>query len=167
MEQHFPFQLKGFDCDNGSEFLNWHLYRYFVNRKKGVQFTRARAYHKNDNAHVEEKNWTHIRQYVGYQRFDKQQLVILLNNLYTNEWNSYFNFFIPSFKLIEKYRDRSKIIKKYDTPKTPYQRVLESQHVSEKTKNKLKEQFMHLNPFDLQRTMSQKIKVIIKKVTSE
>ena len=75
---------------------------------------------KNDNAHIENKNWTHIRQYLGYQRFDKPELVDKLNELYTSEWNLYFNFFIPSVKLIEKSRVGSKIVKKYDSPKTPF-----------------------------------------------
>ncbi len=164
MENNFPFTIKGFDCDNGSEFLNWHLYKYFVNRKKPVQFTRSRPYHKNDNAHVEEKNWTHIRQYLGYQRFEKQEIVKLLQNLYTTEWNLYFNFFIPSIKLIKKYRDRSKIIKKYDKPKTPFQRILESSEITENTKVILKEKFMSLDPFKLQEKMANKIKGIIKMV---
>lgn len=162
MEASFPFSLNGFDCDNGSEFLNWHLYRYFSNRKKAVQFTRSRPYHKNDNAHVEQKNWTHIRQYLGYQRFDKIELVNLLNNLYTNEWSLYFNYFVPSFKLAEKRRDGSKIVKKHDKPKTPYQRLLESEEVPEKTKIMLTEKFNKLNPIKLQEQMFNKIKIIKK-----
>ena len=77
MENNLPFKIKGFDCDNGSEFLNWHLLKYLTKRKRPIQFTRSRAYHKNDNAHIEGKNWTHIRQYLGYQRFDKPELVKL------------------------------------------------------------------------------------------
>jgi hypothetical protein len=110
IEKTLPFDILGFDCDNGSEFLNWHLLRYFSKRKQPIKFTRSRAYHKNDNAHIEGKNWTHIRQYLGYQRFDNIELVDLLNDLYTKEWNLYFNFFIPSVKLINKVRDGSKII---------------------------------------------------------
>ena len=166
MERTFPFPLKGFDCDNGSEFLNWHLYRYFIERKQPVQFTRARAYHKNDNAHIEGKNWTHIRQYLGYQRFDKYELVEMLNELYTSQWNLYFNFFIPSVKLIEKQRIGSKIIKKYDKPKTPYQRIIESEALCNVTKNRLKDLFLTLNPFELEKKMTRKIKMIIKKVNS-
>ena len=161
IESSLPFSLKGFDCDNGSEFLNWHLYRHFVDRKRPVQFTRSRPYRKNDNAHIEEKNWTHIRQYLGYQRFDKQELVGLLNNLYTTEWNQYFNYFIPAIKLVQKYRNGSKIVKKYDKPKTPYQRIIESEYISKKVKDQLKEQFQNLNPFELQEKMANKIKVII------
>lgn len=164
IEDHLPFPLKGFDCDNGSEFINWHLYRHFTNRPMPVIYTRARAYRKNDNAHVEEKNWTHIRQYLGYQRFEKQELVDRLNTLYTGEWNLYFNFFIPSVKLIEKHRVGSKIIKKYDDPKTPLQRMLESEHVSLKTKTKLKKILKTLDPFKLQTRMKRKITAVLNEV---
>jgi hypothetical protein len=162
IENSLPFPLKGFDCDNGSEFLNWHLYKHFIQRKKPVQFTRSRPYYKNDNAHVEEKNWTNIRQYLGYERFDKIELVEKLNDLYTTEWPLYFNFFIPSVKLMAKYRLRSKVIKKYDQPKTPLQRVLESEEIDQKTKTMLTRQFEKSNPFDLQKRMAVKIKAIIK-----
>ena len=161
MENNLPFQIKGFDCDNGSEFLNWHLHKYLTNRKRPIQFTRSRAYHKNDNAHIEGKNWTHIRQYLGYQRFDKPELVNMLNQLYTTEWNLYFNCFIPSVKLMEKYREGSKTIKKHDSPKTPLQRLLDSNHIDQSVKNNLKNQFDQLNPFQLQKQMKQKIDAII------
>ena len=162
IENTLPFKLKGFDCDNGSEFLNWHLIRYLTQkRKKPVKITRARSYQKNDNAHIENKNWTHIRQYLGFQRFDHPQLVDMLNDLYTTEWNLYFNFFNPSMKLINKQRVGSKIIKQYDAPKTPFQRHLESEHVEDETKQRLNEQFLSLNPFKLQRRMKQKIDAII------
>jgi hypothetical protein len=161
MEQSVPFPVLGFDCDNGSEFLNWHLVKYFTNRKNPVQFTRARAYMKNDNAHIENKNWTHVRLYLGYQRFDKYELVAMLNELYTTEWNLYFNFFTPSVKLIEKQRVGSKIIKKYDKPKTPFQRILESEYIPSKTKKRLQEQFLTLNPFKLKNQMMLKIGAII------
>ena len=161
IELTLPFRLRGFDCDNGSEFLNWHLYRHLTHRKQAVQFTRSRPYHKNDNAHIEEKNWTHIRQYLGYQRFDKPELVDLLNELYTSQWYFYFNFFIPSVKLINKVRIGSKIIKKHDIPKTPFQRLLESPTIPEQTKENLKKEFKKFNPFQLQKQMSDKIKNIL------
>ena len=163
MELSTPFPVLGFDCDNGSDpaYAGWHLVKYFTNRKHPVQFTRAKAYMKNDNAHIENKNWTHIRQYLGYQRFDKPELVDKLNELYASEWNLYFNFFIPSVKLIEKSRVGSKIVKKYDTPKTPFQRLLESDYIPLKTKRNLQKQFLTLNPFQLQKQMSLKIKTIL------
>ncbi len=161
MEDILPFEILGFDCDNGSEFLNWHLVRFFSERKKPVKFTRSRPYQKNDNAHVEGRNWTHIRQYLGYQRFDNQQIVGLLNDLYRTEWYFYFNFFMPYTKLISKERNGSKTIKKYDKPKTPYQRVLESKDINEEVKKGLTKTFKQLNPFEVQEVMSQKIKKII------
>jgi hypothetical protein len=160
IEASLPFPLRGFDSDQGSEFLNWHLYRHFSERKKRIEFTTSRAYKKNDNAHVEQKNWTHIRQWLGYERFDFPELVPLMNDLYRNEWRLFFNFFIPSVKLLSKQRVGSKIIKKHDKPKTPYQRVLEHPDIDEAIKNKLKEQSKTLNPFYLRKQMNIKIKRI-------
>lgn len=162
IENHLPFELKGFDCDNGSEFLNWHLIRYLTkNRKRPVKVTRSRSYQKNDNAHIENKNWTHVRQYLGFQRFNNPDLVNMLNHLYTSEWNLYFNFFNPSVKLIKKERVGSKIVKKYDRPKTPYQRLVESKHIDQSTKAMLKQQLTSLNPFVIQKQMKENIKQII------
>ena len=93
VEQSLPFPLLGFDSDNGSEFLNYHLFRHFTERKRPVQFTRSRPYHKDDNAHVEQKNWTHVRQWLGYHRLSNRDVVPLLNNLYTQEWRLFHNFF--------------------------------------------------------------------------
>jgi len=123
-----------------------------------VQFTRSLAYHSNDNSHVEQKYWTHVRQWLGYDRFDNPKIVDLLNDLYKNEWRLYHNYFIPSVKLLEKKRVASKTIKRYDKPKTPYQRLLEadSKHISTETKALLTKQYKELNPFEL-RTAIEKI----------
>ena len=164
IEGTIPFPIKGFDCDNGSEFLNWHMVRYLTDRKQPVHFTRARAYHKNDNDHIENKNGTHIRQYLGCQRFEHQALTEKLNELYTTEWNDYFNFFMPSVKLIEKTRVGSKINKKHDPPKTPVQRLLESTHISQEQKTLLTQRWEQLNPFLLKRQMYGKIKQILNDV---
>jgi len=166
IESHLPFPLRGFDCDNGSEFLNWHLYRHFTQRKSPVQFTRSRPYKKNDNAHVEEKNYTHVRQYLGYQRFDKLELVAQLNELYANEWNQLLNFFIPSSKLLAKYRDGARIKKHRDAPQTPVQRILASPHIPEATKQQLQSQLQQLNPIELWHQMKRKINAIIQQVNS-
>jgi len=116
IEESLPFPLLGFDSDNGSEFINYTLMKYFMHRPKDpIQFTRSRPYHKNDNAHVEQKNWTHIRQWIGYQRFDNPEIVDLLNDLYKNEWRLFHNFFLPSVKLQEKFRLASKLIRKHDS----------------------------------------------------
>jgi hypothetical protein len=160
MESSLPFPLLGFDCDNGSEFLNHHLSRHFSQRKKPVQFTRSRAYHKQDNAHIEQKNWTHIRQWLGYQRFDDPLIVPLLNHLYTQEWRLFHNFFCPSAKLLAKERIGSKTLKRYDSPKTPYQRIIDSPCISPPIKQSLTKQLESLNPFMLRKAMEEKIKKI-------
>lgn len=160
VENNLLFPILGFDADNGGEFLNYHLFRHFTQRKDPVQFTRSRAYRKNDNAHIEQKNWTHVRQWLGYHRFDNPGVVPLLNELYTSEWRLYHNFFLPSVKLLEKKRVASKIIKHYDKPKTPYQRVLESSYIPASVKRSLKEQFAHLNPFRLRKAMEKKLEKI-------
>ena len=160
IEKSLPFPLLGFDCDNGSEFLNHHLYRHFSQRKIPIQFTRSRAYHQQDNAHIEQKNWTHVRQWIGYERLDNPQTVPLLNNLYTQEWRLFHNFFCPSVKLLSKERIGSKTLKRYDSPKTPYQRIMDSPHIPQQTKQTLTKQLASLNPFMLRKNMEEKIKKI-------
>ncbi len=162
VERSLPFPILGFDSDNGGEFINKLLFDYFTKRPSPVQFTRSRAYHTQDNAHIEQKNYTHVRLWLGYGRFDNPQVVPLLNHLYKNEWRLFHNFFCPSVKLIEKKRVASKIIKRYDKPKTPYQRLLESKQVDSKTKELLKKQFESLNPFELREAMEKKIASILK-----
>jgi hypothetical protein len=160
IEKALPFPLLGFDSDNGSEFLNRTLFKHFTKRKHPVQFTRSRAYHKDDNAHVEQKNWTHVRQWLGYQRLDNPLTVPLLNDLYRREWRTFHNFFCPSVKLLDKQRVGSKTIKRYDSPKTPYQRVLESPHIPQETKNAMTKYLETLNPFLLKKTIEEKLKKI-------
>jgi hypothetical protein len=167
IEDSLPFPLLGFDCDNGSEFLNWHLMRHFNQREKPVHLTRSRPYHKDDNAHVEQKNWTHVRQWLGYHRLDKPVLVGLMNDLYSQEWRLYHNFFLPSVKLMEKKLVDEKTMKRYDQPKTPYQRVLESPYVSASVKRSLKEQFENLNPFRLRKAIENKLNTIFKILRSQ
>jgi hypothetical protein len=160
IEKALPFPLLGFDCDNGSEFLNYHLLRHFTQRKQPVRFTRSRAYHKDDNAHIEQKNWTHVRQWLGYQRLANDQIVPLLNDLYQREWRSFHNFFCPSVKLLDKQRIGSKTIKHHDLPKTPYQRIIESPHIPQSTKNTMSKYLENLNPFLLKKTIEEKLKKI-------
>jgi hypothetical protein len=160
IEKALPFPLLGFDSDNGSEFLNRTLFKHFTKRKHPVQFTRSRAYHKDDNAHVEQKNWTHVRQWLGYQRLDDPLSVPLLNDLYRREWRTFHNFFCPSVKLLDKQRVGSKTIKRYDSPKTPYQRVLESPNIPQETKNAMTKYLETLNPFLLKKTIEEKLKKI-------
>jgi hypothetical protein len=161
IEKSLPFSLLGFDSDNGSEFLNYHLLRHFAQRKRPVQFTRSRAYHKDDNAHVEQKNWTHVRQWLGYQRLDDPTVVPLLNNLYRHEWRLFHNFFCPSVKLLSKERIGSKTIKRHDRPKTPYQRILASLLIPPNVKQSLSNQLEKLNPFVLREAMEKRLKKIL------
>ena len=166
IEKSLPFELLGFDCDNGSEFLNHHLLRYFVeDRIKPVQFTRSRPYKKNDNAHVEQKNWTHVRHLFGYDRFDDPAVVELMNDLYRNEWSLYQNHFIPTMKLIKKVKIDSRYQRKYSPPQTPYQRVIESPHVQEEVKLALFKIHNTLNPFELKQKIEKKLHLIFKYVT--
>ena len=164
IENAVPFDLLGFDCDNGSEFLNYHLLRYFNENGKNTQFTRSRPYKKNDNAYVEQKNWTQVRHLFGYDRLEDESLVEPMNDLYANEWSLYNNYFRPSQKLIEKTKINSKYIKKYDKPRTPYQRVLDSEYVSEEKKEELKKIYKQLNPFELKYKIEYKLKEIFKNV---
>jgi hypothetical protein len=166
IEQCLPFLILGFDCDNGSEFLNWHLMHYFSNEEGAhrIHFTRSRPYHNDDNAHVEQKNWTHVRQLMGYSRFDNEGLVELMNDLYKNEVSHMNNFFLPNFKLIEKQRVKAKIIRKHSKPETPYQRLIKSEHISESKKKELTEVYNQLNPFTLQKIIQKKLKRIFSMV---
>ncbi len=166
IEKSLPFPLLGFDCDNGGEFLNYHLLRHFAQRKPPVQFTRSRAYHKDDNAHIEQKNWTHVRQWLGYQRLDDPNVVSLLNDLYRHPWRLFHNFFCPSMKLLSKERVGSKTLKHHDPPKTPYQRILESPHISPDIKQHLSKELEKLNPFVLREVMEKRLKNILNPASS-
>src|SRR3990167_9440975 len=112
--------------------------KYLRERGRPIQFTRSRPYHKGDNAHVEQKNWTHVRQLFGYYRLENASLVALMNDLYQNELSLLHNYFYPSIKLKDKERIQSKIKKKYFPPQTPYQRLLASEHLNDLEKQKLK-----------------------------
>ncbi|OGY81438.1 MAG: hypothetical protein A3F54_02150 [Candidatus Kerfeldbacteria bacterium RIFCSPHIGHO2_12_FULL_48_17] len=158
METRLPFRLRGIDPDNGSEFINWALYQSC--QKKKIVFTRGRPYHKNDNAHIEQKNWTHVRQLFGNKRRTSQKECDLMNDLYRNEWRLYKNFFQPNLKLIKKIRygkhhDRIKNI--YDGPQTPYQRLLKSPQIQKEKKQQLKALYETLNPFELKRQIEKKL----------
>ncbi len=129
-----------------------------------VQFTRSRPYHKDDNAHVEQKNWIHVRQLFGYDRFGNKALVPLINNLYGNEYSLLQNYFCPSMKLISKERVNSKYRKKYDLPQTPYQRLLSCNDISAETKQSLISTYKQLNPFVLRKNIEIKLKSIFRYV---
>jgi hypothetical protein len=165
IEAALPFPLKGFDCDNGSEFLNQHLLRYFSGHPEEPSFTRSRPYKKNDNAHVEQKNWSQVRQLFGYDRFDDPKLVDLMNDLYANEWSQMQNHFCPTLKLKEKSREGSRYKKRYHAPETPYQRVIASDAIPEVILEQLRANHDTLNPFDLKRRIEAKLKLIFSMVS--
>jgi len=153
MRQRLPFPLLGIDSDNGSEFINDLLYHYCLDEK--LTFTRSRPYQKNDQAHVEQKNWSVVRHTVGYDRWETDQEFVILESIH-DDLRLYVNFFQPSFKLIAKERIGNQTIKRYDPAKTPYQRVLERKDISLDAKARLMNLYLQLNPAELRRRMDQK-----------
>jgi len=141
-----PFALLGIDSDNGSEFINDLLYHYC--QVEQITFTRSRPYRKNDQAHVEQKNWSVVRHVIGYDRLETEAEWLLLKAIYA-DLRLYVNFFQPVLKLIGKDRVGEKVIKRYDIAITPYQRVLDSPYISEKAKMYLRLQYAQLNPVTL------------------
>ena len=150
MRQKLPFSLLGIDSDNGSEFINKYLVEYCQQQK--LSFTRSRPYRKNDNCFVEQKNYSVVRRAVGYQRYDTELQLRLLNELYAT-LRLYTNFFQPTMKLKSKERVGSKVTKRYDDAQTPYQRVLAAVQVSEAEKQRLRAKYKTLNPAALKRKL--------------
>jgi hypothetical protein len=161
VEQSLPFALLGVDSDNGSEFLNWHLLRHWQQRQRPVTVTRSRPYHKDDNAHVEQKNYTRIRQWFGYERYDNPAVVPLLSALCRGAWGQLLNFFCPTLKLEEKKLEGSRIVRRYEPrPQTPLARVLASPHVAAAKKDELQALKARLNPFALRAQVERDLRVI-------
>lgn len=154
LRPNLPFDLLGIDSDNGSEFINDLLYRYCLNEK--ITFTRSRPYKKNDQAHVEQKNWSVVRHTIGYDRLESDEEYQLLISIY-QDLRLYINFFQPVLKRIGKVRIGNKVIRKYDTAKTPYPRVMERQDVSLERKAHLLNLYLHLNPAELRRRIDDKV----------
>ena len=161
VELHLPFALLGMDVDNGSEWLNWHLVRYLQERSAPVTLTRSRPYHKDDNAHVEQKNWMWPRQVLGYQRLEKIEAVPLINRLYKETWGPLHNFFLPSAKLVAKHREGSKWVRRHDRPQTAYQRLVSGGQVESKQARRLRDLHRALDPFELARQTEQQLKAIL------
>lgn len=138
-----PFPLLGLDSDNGSEFINDNLLRYC--REHEITFTRSRPYHKNDQAHVEQKNWSVVRHTIGYDRLETAEELDLLRVIYT-DLRLYINFFQPVLKLVGKEQVDGKTVKKYDRAATPYRRVLASDLLSLEVKARLTSLYVQLNP---------------------
>jgi hypothetical protein len=158
MESSFPFSLLGFSSDNGSEFLNYSLVEYFEARENPIPMKRGRPYRKNDQCHIEQKNYTHVRQLFGYDRIKDRDLTELMNEIYRDYWCPFQNFFIPTMKLIKKERIGARIRKTYELPRTPYQRVMESPDVSDAYKAVLSSRYLSLNPFTLKEELERKLK---------
>jgi hypothetical protein len=141
------------DSDNGAEFINHDLKR--LCEQEQITFTRCRPYQKNDQAYVEQKNWTAVRQVVGYERYEGEPACVALQALY-QPLRLYLNFFQPVMVLVEKQRLGAKVTKRYDVPKTPYQRVLEAPEIAATTKERLRQLYASLNPAELLRQIQRR-----------
>jgi hypothetical protein len=158
IEQALPFELASFHADNGTEFLNWPLKQYLDRRSTPVPFTRSRPYRKNDNAHVEQKNWTHVRQLFGHSRLEHPELVALMNSIYENEARLLRNFFSPSFKLKAKQKQGSRYKRSYEIPETPAERLLKMD-IPEDVKKNIRDLQAELNPLQLAEELERKLRL--------
>lgn len=155
IRQSTPFDWKGLDSDNGSEFINDILYKY-CHREK-IEFTRSRPSKKNDNAYIEQKNWTHVRKILGYLRYDTFAELSIINDLYRGDLRLYKNFLQPVMKLVSKERIGGSVKRKYDATKTPYQRLMDPGQISEQTRKQLETVYLSLNPAQLKRSIDAKL----------
>ncbi|MCI0613531.1 transposase family protein, partial [bacterium] len=165
MRQSLPFSLEGIDSDNGSEFINEQLFNYC--QKNKIQFTRGRPYKKDDNAHIEQKNWTHVRKLFGWRRYDTLEIVGAMNDLYKNELRWFMNLFTPSMKLKRKARIGSRIKRIYDQPQTPLDRLIQSRKGDPQKIADLVKLRNSVNPFDLSKNIETKMEQIQKLVTEQ
>lgn len=159
LRQRLPFPLRGVDSDNDGSFINELLLAYC--QAEGITFTRCRPYKKNDQAHIEQKNWSIVRQQIGYDRYETAASGAL--NAFWQEFRSYTNFFQPVLKLKEKSRVDGKVKKVYDEAQTPYQRVMASPHASQADKEQLSQLFVGLDPVLLKRSLDRRLQVIWEK----
>lgn len=160
IEENLPFPLLGLDSDNGGEFLNYHVMGWLQKRKRPVFMTRSRPYKKDDNAHVEQKNWTHIRQNFGYERHDNVEVVEPINRLAKGAYGQLLNYFHASLKVERKERVQGRLKRIYGPAQTPLARVLASAEVSAQTKQRLQREKARLNPFALKREVERSLKAI-------
>ena len=160
MESSLPFALLGLDSDNGGEFLNYHVLHWLQKRPRPVFMTRSRPYKKDDNAHVEQKNWTHIRQCFGYERHDNPEVVELINALVKGAYGKLLNYFHASLKLERKERTEGRVRRVYGDAQTPLARVLASAEVKPQTKRRLEQEKARLNPFALKQVVARSLKTI-------
>jgi len=166
MYQAFPFAVQAWDCDNGAEFINRYLVKHFADRK--IAFTRSRPYHKNDNAHVEQRNYSHVRQLLGYRRLDNQEILPRLADI-MRDYSLLKNLFYPSRKLLSKVAIGSYTKKLFDDPKTPYQRVLEHPLVDKHQKERLRNIYISINPVLFKKQIFSQLRSLLKNasVTSQ
>jgi len=155
IRQALPFPLQGIDSDNGSEFINDHLYRYCQTQQ--IQFTRGRPYKKDDNAHVEQKNWTHVRKLLGYVRYDSPAALTAINALYRNELLLFHNLFLPSVKLVKKVRVGARVRRVYARPQTPLERVEVCRETDPRKVAELQALRQRLDPFQLAQSIDHKL----------
>jgi transposase InsO family protein len=139
----------------GSEFINWHLKSWCEQRD--IQLTRGRPYKKDDNAHIEQKNWTHVRKLLGWERYDTHQAIEAINDLYRHELRLWLNLFLPSVKLLKKVRVGSKVRRVYDRPRTPFERVQAWPQADREQVARLEELRKRLDPFQLAATIDRKL----------
>ncbi len=155
IQTELPFRLLGVDSDNGSEFINWHLKRWCD--EKRIQLTRGRPYKKDDNAHIEQKNWTHVRKLLGWDRYDSRAAVEAINAVYRQELRLWMNLYLPSVKLVKKVRVGSKLRRVYSPAQTPFERVLASGRADARHLAKLKKLRSTLDPFELAQAIDRKL----------
>jgi hypothetical protein len=167
VEELLPFALLGMDFDNGSEWLNWHLIGYLQQRRQPVRVTRSRPYHSDDNAHVEQKNWMWPRQLLGYGRLEEAQVVPLINKLFVEVWGPLHNFFLPSMKLIKKWREGAKWKRRHDPAQTAYGRLLRMDGIDAGSKRRLRDQYQSLDPFELHQQLERRLEAILKHTVKE
>lgn len=160
LEASLPFELLGLDSDNGGEFLNYHVLSWLQKRPRPVFMTRSRPYKKDDNAHVEQKNWTHVRQCLGYERHDNPEVVEPINALVKGPYGRLLNFFHASLKLEGKRREEGRTTRIYPKPRTPLARVLACEQVAASTKRRLRQEKAALNPFALKAQVDATLKEI-------
>jgi transposase InsO family protein len=153
-----PFPLLGVDSDNGSEFINWHLKGWC--EQQHIQLTRGRPYKKDDNAHIEQKNWTHVRKLLAWDRYDTHEAVAAMNDLYGQELRLWLNLFLPSVKLVKKVRVGSRVRRVYDAARTPFERVRECRQADPEKVAKLEELRKRLDPFQISRIIERKLERI-------
>jgi len=154
VRQRLPFPILGLDSDNGSEFINQHLYSYC--HREGITFTRSRPYKKNDSCHVEQKNWSVVRRLVGYDRYSSRVALDALNRVY-DLLRLYVNFFQPVMKLVSKTRHGAKVHKVYDRAQTPYQRLLKAGILTEAKRQELATTYHGLNPVILLKQINENL----------